>query len=67
MTNHDGEELLYVLKGKIELQIGTRTEVLNVGDCVHFDSVVPHKLTSVGTAPASALVVISSNAETKLA
>lgn len=59
-SHHDGEEILYVLKGKIELQVGRSVEMLGVGDCVHFNSSIPHKLTSVGSVPASALVVVSS-------
>lgn len=58
-SHHDGEEILYVLKGKIELQVGRNVELLGTGDCVHFNSSIPHKLTSVGSVPASALVVIS--------
>ena len=60
-SHHDGEEILYVLEGKIELRVGRATEVLGPGDCVHFNSSVPHKLHSVGKVPASALVVISSD------
>ena len=59
-SHHDGEEILYVLKGKIEMQVGRSVEMLAVGDCVHFNSSIPHKLSSVGNVPASALVVVSS-------
>lgn len=59
-SHHDGEEILYVLKGKIEMQVGRSVELLGAGDCVHFNSSIPHKLTSVGSVPASALVVVSS-------
>ncbi len=59
-SHHDGEEILFVLKGKIEMLVGKETELLGPGDCVHFNSSMPHKLTSVGTVPASALVVVSS-------
>lgn len=60
MTHHDGEELLYVLKGRIELRVGKDIHQLAPGDCVHFDSAMPHQLLSVGSVAASALVVISS-------
>jgi transcriptional regulator with XRE-family HTH domain len=59
-SHHDGEELLFVLKGKIELLVGKDSAVLGPGDCVHFNSSMPHKLTSIGSVPASALIVISS-------
>jgi len=66
-SHHDGEEILFVLKGKIELLVGKETEVLGPGDCVHFNSAMPHKLTSIGSTPASALVVISSQEPQKAA
>jgi transcriptional regulator with XRE-family HTH domain len=59
-SHHDGEEILFVLKGKIEMLVGKKTELLGPGDCVHFNSSMPHKLTSIGAVPAAALVVISS-------
>jgi transcriptional regulator with XRE-family HTH domain len=60
MSHHVGEEVLFVLSGTIEMQLGARREVLSSGDCVHFDSAIPHKLKSLSKDPASALVVIAS-------
>lgn len=37
MSHHEGEEVLFVLSGKIEMQLGRRKETLNVGDCVQFE------------------------------
>ena len=59
MSHHEGEEILFILTGRIELVIGMRNETLNPGDCVQFDSTIPHKLTQVSSEPASALVVIA--------
>ena len=59
MSHHEGEELLYVLSGQIELQIGSRNEILDPGDCVQFESTIPHKLVKLTDEPASALVVIA--------
>lgn len=61
MSEHEGEEILFVLTGKIELLIGKRKEVLSPGDCVQFASTMPHKLTAMTKEPASALVVIAAN------
>lgn len=58
MSHHDGEEIFFVLTGRIELQIGRRIEVLNPGDCVQFDSTIPHKVTALTSEAASALVVV---------
>ena len=60
MSHHEGEEILFVLSGKIEILIGRRKEVLNTGDCIHFDSTIPHKLTALTSEKASALVIIAS-------
>ena len=60
MSHHVGEEVLFVLTGTIELQLGAHREVLSSGDCAHFDSAIPHKLRSLSKDPASAFVVIAS-------
>lgn len=54
---HDGEELLYVLRGRIAWQIGQQTFDLDTGDTIHFDSRVPHRGHSVSPT-ALALVVM---------
>ncbi|OZI31179.1 hypothetical protein CAL29_24930 [Bordetella genomosp. 10] len=59
MSHHEGEELLYVLKGSIDLRLARRTETLHAGDSAHFNSSIPHKITSVGKTPASVLLVIA--------
>jgi transcriptional regulator with XRE-family HTH domain len=59
MSHHEGEEILFVLTGKIELLIGKRIEILSPGDCLQFDSTIPHRLTQASSEPASALVVIA--------
>lgn len=59
MSHHEGEEILYVLKGAINLQLANRTEPLQAGDCAHFNSTIPHKITSTGDQPAEVLLVIA--------
>ena len=59
MSHHEGEEILFILTGQIELVLGKRKETLNPGDCVQFDSTIPHKLTALTSESASALVVIA--------
>ncbi|WP_312524997.1 XRE family transcriptional regulator [Comamonas sp.] len=62
MSHHEGEELLFILTGQIEMQIGARKEILNPGDCVQFDSTIPHKLIALTDETASALVVVAATA-----
>jgi transcriptional regulator with XRE-family HTH domain len=60
MSHHEGEEILFVLSGAITLQLANRSEALAAGDCAHFNSAVPHKITSVGETQAEVLLVIAS-------
>ena len=59
MSHHKGEEILFVLKGSVNLQLARRNETLRAGDSAHFNSSIPHKITSIGTRPASVLLVIA--------
>ena len=61
MSHHDGEEILYVLKGRISLQLADRKEILGAGDCAHFSSTVPHKITAIGDNTAEVLIVIATD------
>ena len=55
---HRGEELIYVLKGKIELTLGDDRVMLATGDSVYLDASVPHCARAL-SAGAEALVVIA--------
>ena len=57
---HDGEEMLFVLQGKIRFKYGDREFVLEEGDCVYFDSSVLHTGEPVGDEPLKTLIVIYS-------
>ena len=59
MVTHEGEELVYVLQGKINVYHGEKKYCLRPGDSLYFDSGVPHRSEGVGNKPAKALVVIS--------
>ncbi|CAM3489550.1 HTH cro/C1-type domain-containing protein [Bordetella sputigena] len=54
---HDGEELIHILSGRVEWQIGMDKFMLEAGDTLHFDSRMPHRGRSLG-GPATALVVM---------
>lgn len=56
---HEGEEVLYVLEGRIEFQIGANSFVMEAGDCVHFICETPHHGRNVGSVPARMLMVVS--------
>ncbi len=56
--NHDGEEFLFVLEGRIEVQLGDYTDTLEPGDSIYYDSTTPHRVVCLGDAPAKILAVI---------
>ena len=56
-NNHKGEEFLYVLEGRLEFRRGDIIVILEEGDSLYFDSVVPHGYRGIGET-AKALVVI---------
>ena len=58
---HEGDEFLFVHKGRIEINFASKLFVLSTGDAVHFDAHIPHKIRSLGSRPAQVLVVISSS------
>ena len=41
---HDGEEMIYVLNGKMDFYHGDEKYRVEEGDCIYFDSTVPHKV-----------------------
>jgi transcriptional regulator with XRE-family HTH domain len=55
---HDGEELLFVLQGKMRFKYGSREFVLNEGDCLYFDSGIAHTGEPIGDEPLKTLVVL---------
>ena len=40
---HEGEEFLFVLKGRVEWQAGSEKVILNPGDSIYFESRLPHR------------------------
>lgn len=55
---HAGVEFLYVICGKLALQIGEDEPELLEGDAIYFESTVPHAYRKVGARRTTALVVV---------
>ncbi|MFC1488602.1 helix-turn-helix domain-containing protein [Thermodesulfobacteriota bacterium] len=55
---HEGEEFVYVLAGKIELTVGDHINMLNARESLHFNSGIRHKIRNVGEEKAELIVVI---------
>jgi transcriptional regulator with XRE-family HTH domain len=60
---HDGYEWLYVLSGRLRLQLGRRDFVLNPGEVVEFDTRVPHAVTNPFAEPAEVLTLFGPQGE----
>ncbi|MCA1190719.1 cupin domain-containing protein [Saccharopolyspora sp. 6V] len=56
---HDGDEFVLVLRGRVELRFPDRTEVLGTGDSAYFLGGQPHHFRSVDEGPAELLAVIA--------
>lgn len=48
MLRHDGEEGGVVVRGEVELTVGSATRVLRAGDAYAFESSVPHRFRNLG-------------------
>ena len=57
-STHEGEEFIHVLSGSLALEYGNVSEVLNAGDSVYYDSIVPHRVFSADNKPVKILAVI---------
>lgn len=58
LSSHEGEELVIVISGEIELAYGRETFRLSIGDSMYYNSIVPHHLGTVGGSPAEIYAVI---------
>lgn len=57
MHQHPGVEFLYMIRGKIDLTIGSDVHTLDSGDAIYFDSGVRHGYRRAGKQPNTAVVV----------
>jgi transcriptional regulator with XRE-family HTH domain len=57
LSQHEGEELLYVLSGKLNLVFEHESHTLQTGDAAHFDAHLPHRLSAAGEGDAHVLLV----------
>ena len=55
---HEGEEFVFVLSGKIELIVGEHRNTLSKGESLHFNSVIPHKMRNLSEKISELIVAI---------
>ena len=58
LSTHEGEEFIFVLEGKIEINYGKDIFELNQGDSIYLDSVVSHNIHAAGNQIAKILAVV---------
>ena len=57
---HNGEEMLYLIKGSIEMIYGEESYTVTMpGTCIYIDSSIPHRANCAGNTEAQLLVVVS--------
>ena len=54
---HGGVELIYLIRGTLEVRVGKEEHTLDEGDAMYFDATVPHGYRRVGKRPCAAIVV----------
>jgi transcriptional regulator with XRE-family HTH domain len=57
-TNHEGEEFVFVLEGRLEFRTDDRVEILEPGDTLYFESDINHSWRSLDEKPARAIAVV---------
>jgi len=58
LSSHEGEEFIMVMEGTMEINYGKDTYVLEEGDSIYYDSIVPHHVHAFEGQAAKILAVI---------
>ncbi|RBQ22945.1 Methylphosphonate synthase [Candidatus Methanobinarius endosymbioticus] len=58
LSSHEGEEFIYVLEGEIEIKYGQDSFIVEKGDSIYYDSIIPHHLHSYNNGVSKILAVI---------
>lgn len=56
---HAGQEIAYVLAGRVELKVADRSFELGPGECATYDGGLPHRLRRLGPERAHVLVIVA--------
>ncbi len=58
LSSHEGEEFIVVYAGRVEVTYGTEVYVLEPGDSIYYNSIVPHYVSCKGAQAASIYAVL---------
>ncbi|MFJ9535419.1 helix-turn-helix domain-containing protein [Herbaspirillum sp. NPDC101396] len=56
---HEGEEFLFVHKGRIDVEFPDQLVQLKAGDSLYFNALIPHRTRSTGSVQAEVMVIVS--------
>ena len=48
LITHEGEEYVFIIRGKLEVKVGKERYVLRAGDSIYFDPSFPHTFNNMG-------------------
>lgn len=57
-STHEGQEFIYVLKGKMKVRLAEEEHILELGDAIYYDSSVPHLVKCHGNETTRILAVL---------
>ena len=60
LTTHSGQEFDLVLNGKLKVQVGNHTEILEEGDSIYYNSSTPHGMIAVDGKSCTFVAVVMS-------
>ena len=58
LSSHEGEEFIFVMEGAVEIAYGKKTYVIEAGDSIYYDSIVPHHVHGYQGQAAKILAVV---------
>ena len=62
-SQHSGQEMIFVVKGRVDVTFPHSSVKLDAGDCMVFSGQIPHRLLSLRPQRAEALVIVTSDKE----
>ena len=58
LSSHEGEEFIFVMEVSVEIAYGKKTHVIEAGDSIYYDSIVPHHVHGYEGQAAKILAVV---------
>lgn len=58
LSTHEGEEFIFILEGEMEAILADHKDILYPGDCIYYDSTIPHKVQCHRDIPTKILAVL---------